>query len=165
MIEKAGPIFDAKLASMFMDCLLRSDAPVTEMARLVKMIIRTLHTSPSPHLDPQYFRTVLPRYLRVLFQLSLDAKDDALAESVLDQTLVLVRDAHQSSPPPYTYPNEEIQWMSTVGFNRAVEFYRASRDEEFQRWVEKAIALADLIDGIHKGELGGLLRRNFARLT
>ncbi|KAK1138557.1 hypothetical protein N8T08_002413, partial [Aspergillus melleus] len=114
--------------------------------------IRTLHTSPSPHLNPQDFQTVLPRYLRVLFQLSLDANDDALAESLIDQALALVRDAHQPSPPPYTYPNEEIQWMSTVGFNRAVEFYRASRDEEFRRWAEKVIALADLIDGAHKGE-------------
>ncbi|KAK1139520.1 Transcription factor [Aspergillus melleus] len=38
MIEKAGPIFDAKLPSIFMDCLLRSDALVTDMARLVKVL-------------------------------------------------------------------------------------------------------------------------------
>lgn len=56
-----------------------------------------------------------------------------------------------------------------MAFNRAVEFYRASRDEDCQRWGGKAIALADLmqmpIQGVWRaGELGDLLRRKFAKL-
>ncbi|PLB47814.1 hypothetical protein P170DRAFT_510559 [Aspergillus steynii IBT 23096] len=166
VIEKAGTVTDGKLASIFLDCLLRSEAPVKEMARMVKLMIRTLHTSPSASENNQTFRSTLPRYLRILFRLSLSAKDTPLAESVLDQALILAQEAHQSESDASAglYPNDEIQWLSTVAFNRAVEFYRASRDEECRRWAGKAIALADLIHGGGAGELGGLLRRNFAKL-
>lgn len=120
-----------------------------------------MHGSLSPYLDSTHFQQALPRYLRCLFQLSLDAADYHLAESVLDQALVLARDSHTESNRPL-YPSDEIQWLSTVAFNRAVDYYLASADADCQRWAEKAITLADLDDC---AALGRLLRRNLETLT
>ncbi|RAK97225.1 uncharacterized protein BO80DRAFT_364471 [Aspergillus ibericus CBS 121593] len=160
IIEESSAIIDEKLSSIFLDCILRSEAAITDMVRTVKELVRTLHGSPSPHLPKTYFQETLPRYLRCLFQLSLDAADYHLAESVLDQALVLARDRRtESSRSPY--PSDEIQWLSTVAFNRAVDYYLLSADADCQRWAEKAITLADLDDC---EALGRLLRGKFETL-
>ncbi|KAL8780846.1 MAG: hypothetical protein Q9194_000700 [Teloschistes cf. exilis] len=43
-----------------------------------------------------------------------------------------------------TYPTEELEWVATTAFNRAVEFYSTSQDKTCRRWAEKAISLAEL---------------------
>jgi hypothetical protein len=40
------------------------------------------------------------------------------------------------------YPAEELEWLATSTFNRAVDFYCASQDENCKRWAEKALDLA-----------------------
>lgn len=64
---------------------------------------------------------------------------------------------------PSRYPDEELEWLATMTFNRAVDFYLASMDEECRRWAGKAIELADLMQK-DEGRLVGLLRNNFAKL-
>lgn len=69
------------------------------------------------------------------------------------------------------YPNEELEWLATVAFNRAMDFYLVSADEECRRWARKAIEVADLVDGCSiagngagASVLGRLLRGNLAKL-
>lgn len=64
----------------------------------------------------------------------------------------------------YDYPNEELEWLATMTFNRAIDFYLVSADEECRRWAEKAIEVADLV-GYNQGALGRLLRANLAKLS
>ncbi len=52
-----------------------------------------------------------------------------------------------------TYPTEEIEWMATTTFNRAVDFFGASDDAASKRWAEKALSIAALNDD------GGALHR------
>lgn len=61
------------------------------------------------------------------------------------------------------YPSDELKWLSTMAFNRAVDLYIASADEECREWGEIAFTLADLIkdDG---GALLRMLRQNYAKL-
>ncbi|PTU19492.1 hypothetical protein P175DRAFT_0559047 [Aspergillus ochraceoroseus IBT 24754] len=162
IIEISKPIVDAKLSSIFLDCILRSEAPVSCQAQIVKQMIRTFHSSPSPFLNTSTsnFDENLPRYLRCLFVLSVDAKEYELAESVLDQALIFARDP---SSKKSHYPKEEIQWLAVVSFNTAVDFFLSSADGDCRRWAEKAITLADLI-GVDHGELGQLLRRNLSNI-
>ncbi|PYH90787.1 hypothetical protein BO71DRAFT_486827 [Aspergillus ellipticus CBS 707.79] len=163
IIETASPIIDDTLSAIFLDCILRSEAPKADIVRAVKTLLRTLHVSPSPYLNRSAFERAVPRYIRCLFQLSLDAAEDALAESVLDQALVLVGDGYQRPHSP-SYPSDEIRWLATVAFNRAVDFYLAAGDAECRRWGEKAIMLADMVgDGC--GGLGRLLRERFETLS
>ncbi|KAL5340752.1 meiosis protein SPO22/ZIP4 like-domain-containing protein [Aspergillus crustosus] len=165
IIEASKPIVCAKLSSVFLDCLLRSGAPSSHLSRFLKQLIRTFHSSPSPFLDTpaQSFSEYLPRHLRCLFSLSLQAEEYILAESVLDQAFNLARNGADNSFSQSPYPAEELQWIATTAFNRAVEFFLVSADGDCQRWAGKAIALADLI-GEDKGKLGRLLRANRAKL-
>ncbi|KAI9373880.1 hypothetical protein BJX61DRAFT_501118 [Aspergillus egyptiacus] len=163
-IETSKAVVDAKLASVFLDCLLRSGAPPCYLSKLVKQMIRTFHSpsSPPPFLNTasSKFTATLPRYLRCLYSLSTQAEEYILAESVLDQALMLARD---NSGIRAQYPKDEIQWLATMAFNRAVEFFLVSADEECRRWAGKAIALADLIE-VDREELGRVLRENFKKL-
>ncbi|KAE8417264.1 meiosis protein SPO22/ZIP4 like-domain-containing protein [Aspergillus pseudocaelatus] len=120
-----------------------------------------LRTSTSPYLDGATARGVLPRYIHTFFQLSLDASEYCLAESALDQALASACDLYGTT---MHYPSDEIQWMATMSFNRAVDLYLLSESDDCQRWAEKAIKLADL------GEkdcalLGKLLRENLQKLS
>ncbi|KAL4867720.1 hypothetical protein BDV12DRAFT_197999 [Aspergillus spectabilis] len=167
IIETSKPIVCAKLSSVFLDCLLRSGAPSSYLSRFVKQLIRTFHSSPSPFLNAptQPFNEYLPRHLRCLFALSIQAEEYILAESVLDQALILAHNNNtNNNPNPRSqYPAEELHWLATTAFNRAVEFYLVSADEDCRRWAGKAIALAELITEDREG-LGGLLKGNLAKL-
>ncbi|KAL2872744.1 uncharacterized protein BJX67DRAFT_376535 [Aspergillus lucknowensis] len=157
ILEASKPIVDINLSSIFLDCILRSGAPSSCQSRVVKQMIRIFHSSPSSTFR---FSDILPRYLRCLFSLSTQAEEYVLAESVLDQALILARD---NPIVRAQYPKEELEWLATVSFNRAVEFFLMSADEECNRWARKAIALADLIEE-DRGELGRHLRGNLAKL-
>ncbi|KAL2833000.1 meiosis protein SPO22/ZIP4 like-domain-containing protein [Aspergillus cavernicola] len=167
IIEKSKPIVDAKLSSVFLDCLLRSGAPSSYLSQFVKQIIRTFHTSPSPSLASSNFSSLtLPRHLHCLFSLATQAEEYILAESVLDQALLLAQPntKHQTqsqSKSENQYQKEELQWLATLSFNRAVEYFLMSADEDCRRWAGKAIALADLVGGDDRGDLGRLLRGKF----
>ncbi|QMW30104.1 hypothetical protein G4B84_005439 [Aspergillus flavus NRRL3357] len=126
-----------------------------------KKIIFVLRTTASPYLEAAAARAVLPRYIHTFFQLSLDAQEYYLAESAIDQALDLACDLCGTV---LRYPSDEIQWMATVAFNRAVDLYILSESDDCRRWAEKAIKLADL------GEkdcamLGDLLRERLQKLS
>lgn len=150
-----------------------TDLPTEEnnnkkLTSILQTIINTLHTSPSPFLNKTTFQKTLPRYLRCLFQLSIQANEFPLAEAILDKSLSLARE--NNAPPPYSngkkthcYPNEELEWLATTAFNRAMDFYLASADEDCRRWAGKAIEIADEVK-YNQGALGRLLRENLAKL-
>jgi hypothetical protein len=75
-----------------------------------------------------------------------------VAEDVLDQAYALARDSQHSSG---AYPEEELEWLSTTTFNRAVDFYLASEDTESRNWVQKALDLAGVM---RDGRLQQVLR-------
>ncbi|KAL4793295.1 meiosis protein SPO22/ZIP4 like-domain-containing protein [Aspergillus venezuelensis] len=178
IIEASKPIVGPKLSSVFLDCLLRSGAPSACLARVVKQIIRTFHSSPSPILNAntstKELTDYLPRHLRVLFTLSIQAQEFILAESVLDHALHIARASdktktNQHSSEQVQYPQDELHWLATSAFNRAIEFFLLSKDNECARWASKAIALADCVAhgqgaGPGAGALGRLLRTNFSKL-
>ncbi|OJJ32366.1 hypothetical protein ASPWEDRAFT_175647 [Aspergillus wentii DTO 134E9] len=161
LVEESKPLVDDKLSSMFLDSMLSSQAPEKDIMLVVKTIICAFHASSSPFLNRASFRANLPRYLRCLFQLAISATDTALAESVVHQVLALAHQARTKSGTPY--PNEELEWLATMAFNRAVDFYLGSADGDFRRWAGKAIEMADLVRD--QGILGRLLRQNFVKLS
>jgi hypothetical protein len=95
--------------------------------------------------------------------IALEAKEYSLAESVLQQAIVLARDSSADTDLPFVYPSDELKWLATMAFNRAVDLYLASADEDCRKWGEIAFTLADLIkdDG---GALLRMLRQNYAKL-
>ncbi|KAE8161235.1 meiosis protein SPO22/ZIP4 like-domain-containing protein [Aspergillus tamarii] len=161
IIDESKSIIDEKLCSIFLDCVLRCGASATYIVKSVEKIILVLRTSTSPYLGGATARGVVPRYIHTFFQLSLDASEYCLAESALDQALASACDLYGTT---MHYPSDEIEWMATMSFNRAVDLYLLSESDDCRRWAEKAIKLADL------GEkdcaiLGKLLREKLHKLS
>ncbi|OBT69660.1 hypothetical protein VE03_00976 [Pseudogymnoascus sp. 23342-1-I1] len=95
----------------------------------------------------------LSRYMRCLFRLGLSSGDGPLAESLLDQVSELASSAENSETP---YPLEELEYVATTAFNRAVDYYCTGEDDACRRWAGKAVELAGFCtDG---GGLRGLLQ-------
>lgn len=59
----------------------------------------------------------------------------------------MARDAH--------YPSEELEWLASTAFNRAVDFYLAGQDADCKCWVDRALELAALLAGNGRGSQGG----------
>ncbi|KAI9770778.1 MAG: hypothetical protein M1840_003028 [Geoglossum simile] len=79
----------------------------------------------------------LSRWIRCLFQIAL-SNDLNIAEQLLHQALSIARDSKIDTP----YPPEELEWLATTTFNRAVDFYCASDDAACKRWAELALSVA-----------------------
>ncbi|TQB74559.1 hypothetical protein MPDQ_004665 [Monascus purpureus] len=189
IIEEAREmeIVDDWLLSVFMDCILSSSSvPGEETLRIIELILSILVPSANP--NPSYKDQ--PRYIHSLFHLCISTPTEQtnhsktkLAESILFHALTLARQARNASTTitstdttsptttaaaattttgPDPYPDEELEWLATVTFNRAVDFYLTFAEEDCKRWAGRAIELADLLDD--DGALGRLLRVNLARL-
>ncbi|KAE8147142.1 hypothetical protein BDV25DRAFT_169373 [Aspergillus avenaceus] len=140
IIEESGSVLDGELASTFLDCIIRSGAVVRNIAQAIQKVIFAILTSQSTSLDCPAIQALLPRYLHTCFQLCLDASEYTLAEMNIDQALSLASHEQQEG---IHYPSDELQWMATVAFNQAIDFYLASNDKDFRGWAEKAIRLTD----------------------
>ncbi|MCJ1468724.1 hypothetical protein MMC07_007354 [Pseudocyphellaria aurata] len=70
------------------------------------------------------------------------------------------RSGYEQAKP---YPTEELEWLATTAFNKAVDFYCASQTVECRRWAEKALSIAELI--IDGEALHELLQTKFMGLT
>lgn len=77
--------------------------------------------------------------MRCLFRLGLTSGDGPLTESLLDQVSELASSAENSETP---YPLEELEYVATTAFNRAVDYYCTGEDGACRRWAEKAVAVA-----------------------
>ncbi|OBT96970.1 hypothetical protein VE01_05545 [Pseudogymnoascus verrucosus] len=101
----------------------------------------------------------LSRYMRCLFRLGLSSGDGPLAESLLDQVSELASSAENSET---SYPLEELEYVATTAFNRAVDYYCTGEDDACRRWAEKAIGVAGFCaDG---GGLRNLLQEKLVGL-
>lgn len=61
------------------------------------------------------------------------------------------------------YPAEELEWLATTCFNRAVDFYCASQDEACKQWAEAALGVAKNADD--GGQLHELLEKKYFGLS
>ncbi|KAI9718236.1 MAG: hypothetical protein M1812_004226 [Candelaria pacifica] len=169
LIEECAEYGDSKAYENFADIILCSQAPTATM-------IVTLQVTGPPNLilyvvnDFQKIVNVtwrleendiqkLSRWIRSLFQIALPS-DIKIAEHILDQMYNVAQDASKTGNP---YPTEELEWMATTTFNRAVDFFGASDDSTSKRWAEKALSIAALnLDG---GALHAVLQGKYLTLS
>ncbi|KAK2802668.1 hypothetical protein FQN50_007276 [Emmonsiellopsis sp. PD_5] len=174
IVDESQSCADDKLYGIFSDIMLCADAPIEETTRVFQQITTQILRHRKPHDTAK-----LSRWIRCLFQLTLDSNVQ-VAESVLDQAYALARESRsqhqQSDRGPSSrpgsrsslialpnYPEEELEWLSTTTFNRAVDFYLASDDSASRRWGQKALDLAGLMVG-DRGLLYKVLKEKFAGL-
>ncbi|MCJ1250157.1 hypothetical protein MMC30_007383 [Trapelia coarctata] len=126
IVKDSKEFEDSKLYGILADVVLSSEAPTETMIIILQQIVNL-----SWRIDGiDMIR--LARWVRCLFQLALTSKAE-IAEFLLDQVCALARDDKM------VYPAEELEWLATTAFNRAVDFYCASQDEDCKRWAEKAL--------------------------
>ncbi|KAJ9210312.1 hypothetical protein DTO166G4_8087 [Paecilomyces variotii] len=184
LIDEAGTVADGRLYTIFADAILCSHIPIEIKSQAFEQMIHTITTLRSPYLNTAFYQK-LPRYIHCLFELALPptkatelepasslisptlesspSSSNTLAESVLDRAYIMARDIRHSHRQDMSYPDDELEWLATMAFNRAVDLYLASADEDSRRWGRKAIELAQLVqyDG---GCLSRLLKDRFDKL-
>ncbi|KAI5304393.1 hypothetical protein KEM56_006541 [Ascosphaera pollenicola] len=133
IVDESQQYASEELYGIFIDAMLGSDAPVEVVG--------------------------------AVFQVSLDSNVE-VAEGVLDQAYALARDAHHKHLENKTintcYPSDEIEWLATTGFNKAVDFYLAGDDGACGKWALKALDIANLMHD--KGVLYQILKGKMAAL-
>lgn len=104
--------------------------------------------------------TTLGRYYRCLFRLSLQLPSPSpVPLELLTQIAGLAEQAKESEIP---YPDDELEYLSTTAFNKAVDYYCIEDDENCQSWANSAVEISGFInDG---GSLRGLLQERLVGL-
>lgn len=133
------------------------------LAVLQKIINRTWRASTS---RGQHDVALLARWLRCLFQSCLPF-DDTLSLHCLDTAVKVAQQRHaynqscSQAGSGSTYPTEELEWLATTSFNRAVDFYCAGDDGSCRIWAEKSLGLAK------EGDAGlyNILFKKYSALT
>jgi hypothetical protein len=126
---------DAGIYGTMADVMLASEAPVDVAVSILQQIVNITW-----RLDGND-TAKLSRCIRCLFQLALTSSP-AKAEFLLDRILALAGDGGG----PVRFPEDELAWLATTAFNRAVDFYCAAQDGDCARWGEKALRIARLAD-------------------
>lgn len=117
------------------DILLSSEAPVEQMASVFHQIVEAIQRQ-----EHGPSTATLSRYLRVVFQLALASSTD-IAEAILDLAVSMASDGQRNGS---LYPEEELEWLATTTFNRAVDFYLSKEDVASRQWADRAVVVAGL---------------------
>lgn len=157
MVEECGVCNDARVYEVLADIILCCQAPESTIIINLRKIV-----SASARLE-KMDTAKLSRWIRCLLQIALP-RDVAVAEEILGRVEAICRDLKAKrqklpstsfSPFPqhqqqyhssYYYPPEELEWLATTTFNRAIDFYCASDDVRCKLWAEKALAIAAIFD-------------------
>ncbi|KAI5285866.1 hypothetical protein KEM52_002246, partial [Ascosphaera acerosa] len=95
----------------------------------------------------------LTPWVRRVFQRSLEVDARDAAEAILRLAVTLASDTQSGHVESEShYPDEEVEWLATKAFNRAIDFYLAGQDDMCARW---SLAAMELAGAMHDG--GALL--------
>ncbi|KAJ5173573.1 Meiosis specific protein SPO22 [Penicillium coprophilum] len=157
---------------------LQNDPPTTFQGDFRVSLPRYLHCLFSRAIAPPPF--INPNTIDFLDVKMANAE---VAEEVLDRVLAIidketsggeVKQEEQDSNPIQSgstlndepaYPVAELLKISSVAFNKATDFYRATRDEDCQRWAKKAIRIAQLAPGSQARQLVQTLQTRLGSLV
>ncbi|OQO09159.1 hypothetical protein B0A48_06050 [Cryoendolithus antarcticus] len=103
--------------------------------------------------------TKLARWIRVTFTIiSTSGEDDGgLSLKLVDQAVGMAKTRQNRQTGRERYPEEELQWLATTTFNRAVDLLAQDERKEAEGWVNGALELARYADD------GGLLHKHLTR--
>ena len=82
----------------------------------------------------------MSRWLRLTFSIYLRDDDCGLALKIVEQAASIAEkgyDGHADS-----YPGDELQWLATMAFNKAVDALLSNETGECSVWAEAALELA-----------------------
>jgi hypothetical protein len=135
--------------------------PISSAATVLRKIISVVRKFDN------YDLTQASRWIRCIFQLILGTGGPAeegkaanieLLDEITSQALVLANSPRgevgmTGHDEIRWYPADELEWLCTMLFNLAVDFYVAEEAEAARRWAWKALEVADVLAAA--GEVGG----------
>ncbi|KAK2742812.1 hypothetical protein FQN57_005103 [Myotisia sp. PD_48] len=157
MFFEIEQLAEKRLFSALANIVLTALAPVDKLVDIFQELIRIAEEGCTYSMDE------LSRWFRCLFQLALQ-HDSLFAQEVLSQVCQMANSADADKPEgESTYPDEELEWLSTTTYNRAIDFYLASDDTASHLWYQKALDLANLMKD--NGSLSRILEEKFLSLN
>jgi hypothetical protein len=82
----------------------------------------------------------LARWLRFTFSLGLSDANGGVSIKLVEQAASLARRGTEMRNDPY--PEDELQWLATTAFNKAVDLLAAEDRQAAEQWMEAALELA-----------------------
>ena len=82
----------------------------------------------------------LARWLRFTFSVGLGDADGGISVKLVEQAASLARRGTEMRNDPY--PEDELQWLATTAFNKAVDMLAVGNPEAADQWMEAALELA-----------------------
>ncbi|KAH7351006.1 meiosis protein SPO22/ZIP4 like-domain-containing protein [Rhexocercosporidium sp. MPI-PUGE-AT-0058] len=145
-------ILATQVYEIMADIILCSEAPTPVLIQTIKKIINATWGMNEVNIEK------LAKYLRCLIHLTIMENID-IAGPLLDQAYVYAEAASETERP---FPADELEWMATTAFNRAVDFYCAGDDEIAKDWAGKALNIAQYCSD--EGSLERLLHSKLLEL-
>ena len=82
----------------------------------------------------------LARWLRFTFSVALGDADGGVSIKLVEQAASLARRGTEMRNNPY--PEDELQWLATTAFNKAVDLLAVENRQAAEQWLEAALELA-----------------------
>jgi hypothetical protein len=82
----------------------------------------------------------LARWLRFTFSVGLGDANGGISVKLVEQAAVLARRGTEMRNDPY--PEDELQWLATTAFNKAVDLLAVGDRQAADQWMEAALELA-----------------------
>lgn len=147
---------DTSVFATLADIVLASEAPSEVIASGLQQIINATWQIKTINIEK------LSRWIRCLVSQAFGS-NTGTAEKILDQAITIVENTNNTSEEEVAYPAEELEWLATTVFNRAIDFYCSCSDIECRRWAEKALVLGGLCKD--DGLLHGVLQEKYQSLV
>ncbi|GAB7322156.1 hypothetical protein MBLNU13_g03171t1 [Cladosporium sp. NU13] len=82
----------------------------------------------------------LARWLRFTFSVGLSDSDGGISVKLVEQAAAMARRWTEMRNDPY--PEDELQWLATMAFNKAVDLLAIENRQAADQWMEAALELA-----------------------
>lgn len=150
IVEQSSRRLPTSVFQFFTDATISSSAPSPVQSRLLAAIMAAQRDTPMP---------LRAKWYRVMYTLALDQPTDTVAATI-DQ----ICDAADTAALSETaYPTEELEWVVTTTFNRAVDAYCGSDERMFRTLGAAALRLAERMQD--RGAMRGVLMERLARMS
>ncbi|KAF8420073.1 meiosis protein SPO22/ZIP4 like-domain-containing protein [Tirmania nivea] len=153
IVGEAQHCENPRVVQYFGDMIMQSQAPDRTIMPIMKKILEALILSPNENMDV----VKLARCVRCQVQLSL-IRDPKVTAQLIGEVL----DWARGSKGEEKYPEEELRWLATTAWNKAVEFKGVTDATNFKKFGELAISVAKLMEG-DGGKLLARMQKNYIR--
>lgn len=84
--------------------------------------------------------TKVARWLRYTFTLCINHTQSGFSLKLLQQAASMAENGHGGKHDPY--PESELQWLATTGFNHAIDLMAETNEDDAVNWMESALEVA-----------------------